>query len=194
MSLDLLMPLCDAMVHLFDPFVEVVVHDLLSNTIAYKTGRLSPREKGESSLIAIDDIEADLGQVVYPKLGFDGRLVKSVSVKISEQWLVCINCDVSIFSTLKAVSDQFLKTSILTPPKSLFKNDWQERLHRVIHDYIKEQGLAFSSLNQREKKELVKHLYEQGAFAEKNAADYVSRAMSLGRATVFNYLRELRAS
>ena len=35
---------------------------------------------------------------------------------------------------------------------------------------------------------------EQGAFKGKSAANYVAKVLSIGRATVFNYLKELRGN
>lgn len=192
MKLATLIPLCDALTRLLDPLVEVVVHDLTTNRIIHKSGALSKRQAGDPSLLSPDELEGDLSQIIYPKVGFDGRLIKSVSVPIENTWLICINCDVSVFSAMKKLSEPFLAMSALEGPKSLFKNDWQERLHRAIHDFVTSRHLSFAKLNQRQKKDIIKHLYDQGAFVEKNAADYVARALSVGRATVFNYLREWR--
>ncbi len=36
------------------------------------------------------------------------------------------------------------------------------------------------------------YLFDIGAFHEKNAADYVANVLNMGRATIFNYLKEFR--
>jgi predicted transcriptional regulator YheO len=77
-------------------------------------------------------------------------------------------------------------------PQSLFTNDWQEKLHVSIHSYLRNHNLSFDHLSQNEKKALAKHLFDLGAFHEKNAADYVAKILGLGRATVFKYLKEWR--
>jgi len=46
------------------------------------------------------------------------------------------------------------------------------------------------TLGNKQKKAMVKHLYDNGAFLEKNAADYIAKILNMGRVTVFNYLRE----
>lgn len=77
-------------------------------------------------------------------------------------------------------------------PQFLFANDWQEKLHVSIHSYVQNHNLSFDQLSQSHKKALTKHLFEMGAFHEKNAADYVAKVLQLGRATVFKYLKEWR--
>ena len=42
-------PICDAIVRLMDPLVEIVIHDIAQNSIAYISGKLSNRAVGEAS-------------------------------------------------------------------------------------------------------------------------------------------------
>ncbi|WP_240782983.1 helix-turn-helix domain-containing protein [Escherichia sp. E1130] len=35
-------------------------------------------------------------------------------------------------------------------------------------------------------------LYHQGAFTVRNSADYIANVLSMGRATVYKYLREIK--
>lgn len=180
--------LCDAFVLLMKPLVEVVIHDLKTNTICYVNGNLSKRKVGDFSLL--DDLETGLNKIVYPKLNFDGRLVKSISVPIRDTHLICINCDVSVFSQMQSLSEQFL--AIHPKPESLFKNDWQEKLHISVHNFLEQKSWSFDHLKGLQKKELIKHLFDLGAFNEKNAPDYVAKILSMGRATIFNYLKQWR--
>ena len=194
MDLSLYKALCNAIVLLMKPLVEVVIHDLNSGTICYIEGVLSKRQIGDPSLLEQSGFEDDLETIVYPKLSFDGRLIKSISVPLGDQWLVCINCDVSVFNQMQTLSQQFLEISQAAGPKSLFAKDWQEKLHIAIHAYLQEQSWHFESLTNRQKKELAKHLFSIGAFNEKNATDYITTALNIGRATLFKYLKEWRHS
>ena len=60
----------------------------------------------------MEEIENELEQIIYPKLNFDGRLVKSISVPIKEnekiKALLCINCDISVFSQMQILSQIIL--------------------------------------------------------------------------------------
>ncbi len=181
----------DAIVRLMDPLVEIVIHDIAKNSIAYINGKLSDRAIGDVSLLDQQGL-GSVDQVVYPKINFDGRLVKSVSVSLEEKYLLCINCDVSIFSKMQELSGTLLQKNMSHQTQSLFANDWQEKLHVSIHSYLQNHSLPFDHLSQSDKKALTKHLFELGAFHEKNAADYVAKVLNLGRATVFKYLKEWR--
>ena len=182
-------PICDAIVRLMDPLIEVVIHDINQNSIVYIHGKLSKRKVGDASLLDPEGL-GNIEQIVYPKLNFDGRLVKSVSVILEGKYLLCINCDVSIFNKMQELSSTLLQMS--NQPHSLFVNDWQEKLHVSIHAYLQNHNLSFDQLSQNDKKALTKHLFKLGAFNEKNAADYVAKVLQLGRATVFKYLKEWR--
>ncbi len=182
-------PICDAIVRLMDPLVEIVIHDITQNTIAYINGKLSKRKVGDASLLDAQELQ-HLDQTIYPKVNFDGRLIKSISVLLQEKWMLCINCDVSIFAKMQDLSSALLQIS--NQPQSLFTNDWQEKLHVSIHLFLQNHNLSFDYLSQNDKRTLAKHLFELGAFNEKNAADYVAKVLGLGRATVFKYLKEWR--
>lgn len=192
MNISQYIPLCDSIVLLMRPLIEVIIHDLVSGKICYINGNLSKRKVVDSSLLALGEFEKNIDQIIYPKINFDGRLIKSISVPVDNKYLICINADASVFSQMKNLGEVFLNTIKDSQPESLFKNDWQEKLHVAIDDFLKKQGLKFDELNQFQKKILTKYLFDLGAFAEKNAADYVANILGLGRATIFKYLKEWR--
>lgn len=187
MSLSNYVPICDAIVRLMDPFVEIVIHDVAQNSVAYINGKLSNRKIGDASLLDSEGL-TNIDQIIYPKVSFNGGLVKSISVILEDQYLLCINCDVSIFNKMQELSRAFLQMG--NQPQALFANDWQEKLHVSIHAYLQSHNLSFDNLSQKNKKTLTKHLFDLGAFHEKNAADYIAKVLGLGRATVFKYLKE----
>jgi predicted transcriptional regulator YheO len=192
MKLSSYTPLCDAIVLLMEPLLEIVIHDLESDSICYISSGFSKRQVGDPSFLEGQEFEKELDKVVYSKLNFDGRLIKSISVPLEKKWLLCINCDISIFNQMKDFSERFLNHREFEKPESLFKNDWQEKLHIVIHRFLTEEHWSFNELGISQKKKLVKHLFDCGAFREKGAADYIADILNLGRATVFNYLKEWR--
>ena len=140
-------PLCNSIVLLMAPLIEVIVHDLVSGEIYYINGGLSKRKVGDLSLLEPSEFEKNIDQITYPKINFDGRLIKSISVPVDNKWLICINADASVFSQMKSLGEVFLNTMKESKPESLFKNDWQEKLHVAIHDFLKDQGLKFDELN-----------------------------------------------
>jgi len=192
MSISNYISFCDAIVLLMKPLIEVVIHDLSSGKICYINGNLSKRKIGDLSYLEPNILDGNIDQIVYPKINFDGKLIKSISVPLENKYLLCINADVSIFSQMNDLSKVFLNIDIKDQPESLFKNDWQEKLHVTIQAFLQKHGLKFDQLNNLQKKQLAKYLFELGAFAEKNAADYIAEVLGLGRATIFKYLKEWR--
>ncbi|MCP4177296.1 MAG: hypothetical protein GY756_05980 [bacterium] len=184
--------LFDGIVSLLNPLVEIVVHDLDSGKICYINGKISNRKIGSDSLLNRNEIEVDLQKVIYPKLNFDGRLVKSISIRLDDNHIACINCDISIFSQMENICHQLSAVNSNAQPEGLFKNDWQEKIHVAIHSFIKEREWKFSNLTGSQKKTVAEHLFSLGAFNEKKAADYIASSLKIGRATIFNYLREWR--
>ncbi|WP_341763696.1 transcriptional regulator [Candidatus Tisiphia endosymbiont of Beris chalybata] len=191
MALSTYIPICDAIVRLMHPLIEIVIHDIESDSIIYMNGHLSPRKVGDPALLD-KEVVNNLDQIVYPKINFDGKLVKSISVVLEGKWVLCINADISLFSNMHALSEVILQSVSTYQPKSLFVNDWQEKLHISVHDYLQNYSLSFKNLSAPNKKALVKHLFGLGAFNEKKAADYIAKILDLSRATVFKYLKELR--
>ena len=191
-------PICKAITQLLNPLTEVVIHDLDTDKIVFISGALSNRAVGEDSNLDINPRvnQDELQNITYPKLNFDGRLIKSISVPLMEKEqikaLLCINCDVSLFSQMQQLASLLLPGSIDEQPESLFKSDWKEKLHWAIHRFLKENSLNFNQLTSSIKKDLIHHLYEIGAFNEKNAADYMAEILKMGRATIFKYIKEIK--
>lgn len=187
-----------AVVRLFAPLVEVVIHDLATKKIVFIAGGLSKRVVGDDSLLGDSPMDwSTVDKDVYPKIGWDGRLIKAISLPLYDGdnivALMCINADVSVFESMRQLSAEILERES-AQPEVLFRVDWQERLHVFVHTYLKRHGLALNSLATKEKKKLVRALYDAGVFEEKNAADYVAEVLDMGRATIFNYLREWRCA
>ncbi len=187
-----------SLVLLMKPFLEVVIHELATGKILFIEGGLSERQVGDDSNLDEDmtDWEEALAHKVYPKLGFDGRMLKSISIPLKDGGkvvgLMCINFDATSFHQMKHLADLFLEGSQNDQPVSLFKNDWHERIHHVINDYLSQKHWHLAHLTTRQKQEMVRLLYDQGAFQERNAVDYIAKILSMGRATIFNYLRKWR--
>lgn len=191
MALSTAIQVCDALVRLLHPLLEIVIHEIATDKIIYLNGCLSARKVGDASLLDKATLN-DVDEVIYPKINFDGKLIKSISVQLEDRWLLCINCDISVFSQMQQLSSVILQSMGSSQPEALFARDWQEKLHIAIHSYLQIHHLSFENLSAANKKLLVKYLLDLGAFKEKKAADYVAKILDLSRATVFKYLKELR--
>lgn len=197
--LDRYKQMAEGIAALFFPYVEVVIHDLCTQTVAYLANNLSKRAIGDDS--ALDDIEFDISENVigpYEKINWDGKKIRSVSVVARDDdqtpiGLMCINFQVSAIEHAQAVLTLLLTgTKAVPQPEKLFRDDWQERINTFLNGWLQTHHLSFDVLNRDHKRQIVQALYSEGAFEGKSAANYVANVLGLGRATVFKYLRILR--
>jgi D-arginine utilization repressor len=126
--------------------------------------------------------------------------MRSVSVVVRDDagvpmGVVCINLNVAVFEQARSTLELLVSgVRVLPQPEQLFRDDWQERINTFLHVWLGDRQLTLSGLTREQKRELVSALERDGAFRGRSAANYVASVLSLGRATVFKYLKELRAS
>lgn len=193
-------PVCDAIALILQPYAEVVLHDLDSESVVYIANNFSKRDLGEPSLLhEIDFNPADRTIGPYEKVNFDGKRLKSISAVLRATddrpiAVLCINIDVShiqaaiqVLGTLSTVSIDQGK------PAALFKEDWHERVNEYVHGWTSKRGLLIDDLTRAQKQELIHELAKDGAFSGKHAAAYISKILRMGRATVYNYLRDVKS-
>ncbi len=197
MDLDYYKSLAMALVRLFSPFVEVVIHDLRNGTIFFIDGNLSKRQAGDPSFIDKNGFELEkiVGRV-YPKISFDGRPIKSTCLILRNEkeaiGLMCINVDVSSFEHISNMAQIFLGPITAPQRTTVFNKDWQEKVHLRIHNFLKEKKTLLQKLEKSQKKEIIESLYQEGAFQETKSADYIAKVLGIGRATIFNYLKKVK--
>src|SRR5579864_7737124 len=94
----------DGIALLFFPYVEIVIHDLHSQTIAYIANNLSKRELGDQS--------AQSGTIgPYEKINWDGRRMRCVSTVLFDDagaavGVMCVNYNIAVFEDMKHVIDR----------------------------------------------------------------------------------------
>ncbi|MGM9454023.1 helix-turn-helix transcriptional regulator [Legionella bozemanae] len=191
------LPTAEAIQRLLYPYAEVIVHDVTQNKIAAIYNPFSKRRVGDPSLLEQDGLQL-LNDYVgpYEKTNWNGNKIKSVSSMIRDEnhnvvGMLCINLDVSVMEKFNEFLQQFLQCAqFIAKPEPLFKDDWQERINTYIHHYLNEHQLLLDSLNRKEKKALIDHLYAIGTFSGKNAAHYIAQILNVSRATIYNYLHQ----
>lgn len=193
--------IADAITLLFGPYAEVALHDLASQKLVYISNNRSQRELGEDSNLS--ELQDDRGlQVIGPylKRNWDGSQLRSISAVLRDDngdpiGLMCINLDITVLESAKAALEVFLGGNALQPqPDVLFQDDWQERINTFIHQWLQQRQQTLSTLNSAGRRAMVEALYHQGAFKGKNAAGYVAKILGIGRATVYNYLKNIKES
>ncbi|TLI62823.1 hypothetical protein FEK66_24475 [Escherichia sp. E1130] len=188
----------DGIAALFYPVVEVAIHSVKSGKIAYLANNISKRSIGDDAgleELSLHDLESMTGP--YEKLNWDGKKMRSVSIRANvegeAEYIFCINFSTTLLDDAKNALDMILSINRLQPqPVQLFKHDWQEKINTFLHQWLKQNNTSLSTLSRHQKKELVTELYHQGAFTVRNSADYIANVLSMGRATVYKYLREIK--
>ncbi|WP_323877424.1 helix-turn-helix transcriptional regulator [Aeromonas caviae] len=189
----------DGISTLFFPYAEVVIHDLVSQSVLYLANNLSQREIGDDA--ALEEIEHSKKEGVigpYEKLNWDGRKMRSVSMVLFDDnkkaaGMMCINFNVAVFEEVKSILDVFIKgVGVIAQPAELFKDDWQERINTFLLRWLQEHQVSLSSLTRDHRRELVEALYVEGAFNGKSSANYIAKVLGMGRATVYKYLKEMK--
>lgn len=191
--------IADGIAALFFPVVEVAIHDIRNGKITYLANNLSKRSVGDDAgleELTLNDIDKLTGP--YEKLNWDGKKIRSVSIRASvngdPSYLFCINFSTTLLDDARNALELFLSVNRLQPkPAQLFEHDWQEKINTFLHEWLAENNASLSTLTRIQKKMLVTELYRQGAFNVRNSADYIANVLSMGRATVYKHLKEMKS-
>jgi len=193
--------IADSIALLLFPHAEVIVHEVGSQTVVHIANNFSKRQLGDDSALdqELGEFRSSASIGPYEKINWDGQKIRSITSVLYDQhgeaeYLLCINLNFSVLEQAREALDAFFQVSRLIPqPDSLFKDDWQERINTFLHSWLKERNLSLRTLKMQDKRTLVEALHAQGAFEGRSGADYVANVLSMGRATVYKYLKELRA-
>lgn len=196
-------PLIQGVIALFAPLVEVTIHDITTGKISAIYGNITNRQVGDPSPVTELHVPVDQFPDVfdpYYEVNWDGRKIKCTTVAVRDDQqqlvaLICFNFDVSVFQNMQVNLTTFLQVKDHTSnPVELYSDNWQSRVDALITAYLAEHRLLLGSLTRTQKQLLVEELSHRGVFFLKNAAPYVARKLDISRATIYNYLKVLRAA
>ena len=191
-------PVCEAIARLFQPYVEVVLHDLTTEKIAYIANSYSRRKVGDSSLL---DSEPGFGEGMndvigpYPKSRWDGQRLKSITAVLRDGrkravGLLCINYDVESFSdALQQLERLIGLPAAIEPPSQLMSKDWREAVNSTVGHFLRSRNVTLAGLASQDRDELLETLRAEGLFEIRNAVPYVAEILGVTRATIYNRLR-----
>jgi predicted transcriptional regulator YheO len=190
--------LAQAVPLLFGNRVEVVLHDLETETIGCIENPFSQRKPGDPSNMQETDFRP--GDTVigpYEKVNWDGSILRSISVVLRDdagkaRYVLCINHDQADLQQLNQLVRNLQPTQIAgVQPDSLFRNDWHERLNVFVSDWCAHRDLRIDALDRSTRRALVGSLQDSNALAGRHAAAYVARLLGVSRATIYNDLRAI---
>ena len=180
------------------PYAEVVLHDLRSDRVAGIWNSFSGRCVGTPSRIG-NEVQIEDGVEVYgpyERRNRDGRRLKSISSIVYDSGgnrtgLLCLNLDVSVFEAMKGFVDS-LMTNTEEMPAVLLKCDWHEQLSQAFAHFLRRKRLTPTALTQRDRIEFIKSLDSHKLFATRNATQQVAELLGVSRASVYNWLKQVR--
>lgn len=193
-------PIATAICGLFHPQVEVVIHDLKTEKIAFIVNPISKRKVGDSShgdQFPEAELEADvIGP--YRKVNRDGRHLRSMSAVIRDAKerpvaVMCINFDVS---RLEDIADQikalaFLPGS-LEPHAPFFHDNWHQALDRAVEEQESGSSLPIKSMDTEQRVQFIRRLEDKGLLTVRNAPSVVAEKMGISRAALYKHLKTIR--
>lgn len=183
----------EAVVALFHPHVEAVLHDVATDTVAAIWNPVSGRRPGDPSALLASEIPAP-GTVLgpYAKVDVHGRAFTSVSVPLaSNTVLLCLNFDRSVLDGAAAALSRFA-AAVEPRPAALFERDWREEINLLVDGWCRDERRPRHALTATHRRELVAHLDGKGIFAVRHSAGHVAAALGVSRATVYGMLKACR--
>ncbi len=197
-------PIADAIALLFQPYAEVVIHDIASDTVAYIANPYSGRKIGDASLLGPLDESSEgfpYGIAIegpYENAGNKGQRIRSISMALEDDkgatiGIMCANADFSAMEASLDVLENFLRPMNLdAPPKVLFQNDWKDNIKLEIRTFLTENKISFDKINSTHRKSLVERLEGKKLFYARKSIEQLADILSVSRATVYNDLRLIR--
>lgn len=193
-------PLLKALVELFNPFLEVAVHDLEKGKIAAIYNNISQRQVGGASplkefKVKVEDFPDYFSP--YYKQNWDGSPLKCTSITLRNQkgkpvGLICINVNVGICQEGLRLLQNFLNVKVEAEnPVEIYGGAFEEQAEVLIQEYLDQKRLSLNRLKSLHKKELVQELFKKGLFNFKNAAPFIAKKLNASRGTIYNYIKLL---
>jgi len=196
-------PMIEGSVALFAPFLEIAIHDIETGKIIAIYNNISNRKVGDPSPLAELKTPVEKFPNVfdpYYETNWNGHKIKCTSVTIRDEnekpiLIICFNFDTAVFQDMQMNLKTFLEVKENADnPVELFNEDWQGKIDTFIEDYLSKNKLILNHLTRGQKQLLAQELSKHGVFFYKNAPQYVAKKLHLSRATIYNYLKILRAN
>lgn len=182
---------------------EVVLHDVtdLNNSIvAIKNSHISGRKVGGP---ATDLVLKILNDPQYNKLDYlcgyqgelkDNKILKSSTFFIRDNndkiiGMLCVNTDCSDLVRARDTLNNLIEVGNSSEKISERLNlSAEEIVQKYITGYSDSTGISIDDMTQKEKREIVKNLYENGTFKLKGTVTQTALLLKVSEPTVYRYL------
>lgn len=205
-SLTRYVPIAEAIAQLFHPHVEVVLHDIERDSIAYIANPYSDRTSGDASLLGPFESDSQgfpFGADVegpYENAGNRGQRIRSISAALKDSdgkvvGIMCTNVDFSKMEASLEILETFLRpVNLEAPPRVLFQNDWKDNIKLEIRTFLIDHDINFDQIDAPHRKKLIKRLEEKRLFYARKSVEQLATILGVSRATVYKDLKIIRRS
>ena len=193
--------IAEALGKMFAPCCEVVLHDLTQpeHSLVAIDCALSGRKVGEPATEmglariknpAFPDVVQN-----YPNTFPDGRPVKSTSIGLRNSQgkcvaALCLNLDVSLFSSIQKVLEQFTAAGDnLAPVRETLRARSLDDVRHAIEHFSAQNNLQPRSLSLQQRRELIGKLEESGLLQLRGAASMAADVLGISRTSIYNALK-----
>lgn len=209
--LDLAVQLVPDLQKVLGPLSEVLVHDLRfpEHSVIAIAGHLTGRSIGAPAtdlLLRLTRQNAtDVNPLNYNTWTSDGRKMRSSTIFLRDSaaggeviGALCINVDVSVGEQLQ----QWVRENVIMPgdepaglqnePVERFDTSVEETMRAALARVLGEIGKKPAELSKAERLRVVEALDQVGVFLIKNSTAFVADALGISRATLYNYVNQVR--
>lgn len=193
--------IAEALGKMFAPCCEVVLHDLTrpEHSIVAIECALSGRKVGEAATEmglariknpAFPDVVQN-----YPNAFPDGRPAKSTSIGLrnsSGKYVaaLCLNLDVSLFSSMQKVLEQFIAAGDgMAPVRETMRARSLDDVRRAIENFAAQNNAQPRGLSLPQRRELIGKLEESGLLQLRGAASMAAEVLGISRTSIYNALK-----
>lgn len=188
--------IADGIAKTFDPFTEVVVHDLMdpAHAVLAIHNNLSGRQVGDpaTELGLARILDPDYEQVIanYPNQFADGRRVKSTSIGVKDSQghyvaALCMNVDLTLFQGFQSVLNRFTSVDVATQVTESLDPSGSDAIRERIDSFAARMGSTPRSLKPEDRRSLMKELKAAGLLEVRRAMDTIAAHLGVSRATVY---------
>jgi predicted transcriptional regulator YheO len=192
-------PAAEAVVRLFYPHVEAVIHDVERDVVVRAWNPFSSCEPGDPSLLGREL----LGQLAregisgpYPTAGPRGEELSRVSAMIAGgRGVLCLSFDRSVVTSALAGLAGLAGLGGTGPAAgrgARIQADRRDELSSLVHQWCQEHKTRPGRLSRRDRHGLVAFLDETGAFQVRRAAAHLAAILGVSRATIYSTLQTAR--
>ncbi|MCF6249517.1 MAG: PAS domain-containing protein [Desulfobacula sp.] len=205
---DTLKRIAEGIVAVVGPHCEVVVHDFsdLEHSAVVVAGNVSGRKPGapvpDLNFISTGLDSQTPDQLNY-KIKIDSRELQSSTIWIRDGegvpvGAVCINVDFSALTQASKLLEHLISPAKETPSlvvRNTLAKNLDELIEHAVDDFLDQNEIAnIKAMTQEDKLLLMEALEKQGLFQLRGAAQCVADALTVSRASIYNYRSNLRAN